>query len=136
MAPTRQCTRSASAEAREERRAAERAAAAQRERDYAAERLRQEKLDEHSNKLQRDAEEEMRRQAKEAQENSLAGRTSRIPQSEIKQTNLYRGVKEFVSSSAKCFGMHVAGALEHRQTHTEHDAGSMPFPISPTLQPR
>ena len=53
-------------------------------------------------------------------------------------TALYdvNGKTEFVSSSAKRFGMLVAGALEHRQTHTEHDAGSMPFPISPTLQPR
>ena len=46
------------------------------------------------------------------------------------------GKTEFVSSSAKRFRMLVAGALKHRQTHTEHVAGSMPFPISPTLQPR
>ena len=46
------------------------------------------------------------------------------------------GKTEFVSSSAKCFSVLVASALKHRQTHTEHDAGSMPFPISPTLQPR
>ena len=46
------------------------------------------------------------------------------------------GKTEFVSSSAKRFRMLVAGPLKHRQTHTEHVAGSMPFPISPTLQPR
>ena len=43
---------------------------------------------------------------------------------------------EFVSSATKRFSVLVAGALKHRQTHTEHDAGSMPFPISPTLRPR
>jgi hypothetical protein len=41
---------------------------------------------------------------------------------------------EFLGRTAKGFSMLVTSALKHRQTHTEHDAGSMPFPISPTLQ--
>ena len=35
----------------------------------------------------------------------------------------------------KGFSVLVASTLKHGQTHTEHGAGSMPFPISPTLVP-
>ena len=42
---------------------------------------------------------------------------------------------EFLGRTAKGFCVLVASALKHGQTHTEHGAGSMPFPISPTLGP-
>ena len=45
------------------------------------------------------------------------------------------GQVQFVRCSAQGFRMFVAGALKHCQTHTEHGLGSMPFPISPTLEP-
>ena len=45
----------------------------------------------------------------------------------------FHGEAKFIGGSAKRLCVLVAGALKHRQTHTDHGAASMPFPpISPT----
>lgn len=41
---------------------------------------------------------------------------------------------QFRSRSAQGFSMFMAGALKHRQTHTEHANAFIPSPISPALQ--